>query len=302
MGKLVQVNAGYSDVALPPQWLPFNAGQQTTLTNAEYSALGASTAAAVSVLSSPADPARPVISNPVSLADAVTQANNYTNAQLASAETGLVSTVFGRGGAVIAVSGDYTADQIADGTANRLYTAAEKTKLAGIATGATAVTVGATGAGAGVALSSTDPFLQKWSRTLDLRLPPVSLSSGTWTNLSYAASYSTTGATTTPYTETWVTDVSAGTWNFTIAALLAPNGAKVSYDYSFDGTTWVNFGTNIDTYTTTSTSLGFTTATAVVVTTQTKLFIRVTGTGTRNASNTTGYYALMNSFQAQRTA
>lgn len=49
-----------------------------------------------------------------------------------------VSSVFGRTGAVASATNDYNIDQIADGTTNKLYTATEKTKLSGIATGATA--------------------------------------------------------------------------------------------------------------------------------------------------------------------
>lgn len=49
---------------------------------------------------------------------------------------GGVDTVFGRSGDVTAQSGDYTQDQVTDGTTYKQYSAAEKTKLSGIATGA----------------------------------------------------------------------------------------------------------------------------------------------------------------------
>ncbi len=81
MGKLVTVKSGFTAVPLPPQGRPFNAGQTQTLTDAEYAALPVSTTRAISLTSSPADPARPVIAAPVSLADAVTKANAYTDTQ-----------------------------------------------------------------------------------------------------------------------------------------------------------------------------------------------------------------------------
>lgn len=52
--------------------------------------------------------------------------------------TDAVSSVYGRTGAVIAVSGDYNADQITETASNKIMTAAERTKLSGIATAATA--------------------------------------------------------------------------------------------------------------------------------------------------------------------
>lgn len=52
--------------------------------------------------------------------------------------TDTVTSVYGRSGAVTAQSGDYTADQITETTNNKILTAAERTKLSGIATGATA--------------------------------------------------------------------------------------------------------------------------------------------------------------------
>ncbi len=50
---------------------------------------------------------------------------------------GAVASVFGRTGAVVAVSGDYDADEIDETASNKIMTAAERTKLAGVATGAT---------------------------------------------------------------------------------------------------------------------------------------------------------------------
>ena len=49
-----------------------------------------------------------------------------------------VASVFGRGGAVVAVAGDYTADQIAETAGGKIMTAAERLKLAAIEAGATA--------------------------------------------------------------------------------------------------------------------------------------------------------------------
>lgn len=52
--------------------------------------------------------------------------------QVGQAAGGSVSSVFGRGGAVLAQSGDYTAAQITETTAAKVMTAAERTKLDGI--------------------------------------------------------------------------------------------------------------------------------------------------------------------------
>jgi len=49
---------------------------------------------------------------------------------------GAVSSVFGRTGAVVAASGDYTAAQVSETAAAKIMTAAERTKLSGIETGA----------------------------------------------------------------------------------------------------------------------------------------------------------------------
>lgn len=52
--------------------------------------------------------------------------------------TDQVSSVYGRAGIVTAQAGDYTADQITETASNKILTSAERTKLEGIATGATA--------------------------------------------------------------------------------------------------------------------------------------------------------------------
>lgn len=49
---------------------------------------------------------------------------------------GGVNTVFGRPGDVVAATSDYTQDQVTDGSTYKQYSATEKTKLSGIATGA----------------------------------------------------------------------------------------------------------------------------------------------------------------------
>lgn len=60
---------------------------------------------------------------------------------------GGVTTIFGRSGTVAAQTGDYNLDQISDGTTNKAFTATEKTKLAGIGSGANVSSVfGRTGA------------------------------------------------------------------------------------------------------------------------------------------------------------
>jgi hypothetical protein len=81
MGKVVQVNPGFSAVALPPLNLPFNSGKSTTLTDAEYAALPPATVRAVTVTQSGVlDPVRAAYGNPQSAADALNQAVAYANA------------------------------------------------------------------------------------------------------------------------------------------------------------------------------------------------------------------------------
>lgn len=78
MGKIVQVKTGYSAVGLPPNGLAFNAGQTTTLTDAEYAALTTATTRALTITQSGvADPVRTPPVNPTSLSDAVAQAESY---------------------------------------------------------------------------------------------------------------------------------------------------------------------------------------------------------------------------------
>ena len=45
---------------------------------------------------------------------------------------GAVTSVFGRGGAVTATAGDYTADKISDGGGKVIMTSAERSKLANV--------------------------------------------------------------------------------------------------------------------------------------------------------------------------
>lgn len=58
MGKIIKVKPGYSAVALPPYNLPFNAGDSTTVTDAEYAGLNAATLNALTVIATVADPTR----------------------------------------------------------------------------------------------------------------------------------------------------------------------------------------------------------------------------------------------------
>jgi hypothetical protein len=68
----------------------------------------------------------------------VSPASTLGNWQELLAPTDSVTSVYGRTGVVTAQSGDYTADQITETAFNKILTSAERTKLAGIATGATA--------------------------------------------------------------------------------------------------------------------------------------------------------------------
>ena len=56
---------------------------------------------------------------------------------------GAVDSVFGRTGAVVAASGDYTADEVTETASNKIMTAAERTKLSGVEANATADQTGA---------------------------------------------------------------------------------------------------------------------------------------------------------------
>lgn len=68
----------------------------------------------------------------------VSPASTLGNWQELLTPTDQVSSVYGRTGIVTAQAGDYTADQITETASNKILTSSERTKLAGIATGATA--------------------------------------------------------------------------------------------------------------------------------------------------------------------
>lgn len=88
MGKIVKVIPPFDSVLLPSNtgWSPYRTNAQVTLTDAEYAALPAATARAISLVqSNTADPVRPSTSgNPQSLSDAVTRAQAYTDSKLAT--------------------------------------------------------------------------------------------------------------------------------------------------------------------------------------------------------------------------
>lgn len=75
----------------------------------------------------------PVLRWTTSAGPATRRIISRTSEEPVSGGGGAVSSVFTRTGAVVAAANDYTADQIADGSTNRLYTATEKTKLASLA-------------------------------------------------------------------------------------------------------------------------------------------------------------------------
>lgn len=80
MGKIVQVNTGYTGVTFTPNLRSYSAGESVTLTDAEYAALPSNTLSAITVTNgSVADPAR--INNPSSLTDALTQAQAYSDSK-----------------------------------------------------------------------------------------------------------------------------------------------------------------------------------------------------------------------------
>lgn len=68
---------------------------------------------------------------------------HFAGVDTALGSVGAVASVFGRTGAVVAVSGDYDADEITETASNKILTSAERTKLGGIETGATADQTGA---------------------------------------------------------------------------------------------------------------------------------------------------------------
>ncbi|SFZ81652.1 Phage T7 tail fibre protein [Devosia enhydra] len=105
------------------------AGSATTATTKAGEAVGSATAAAAS-----ATAAATSESNAFDHAAAAAQSANEAMA----AAGGGVSSFNGRGGVVSPQSGDYAADQIAETATHKVMTSAERTKLAGIAAGATA--------------------------------------------------------------------------------------------------------------------------------------------------------------------
>lgn len=88
---------------------------------------------------------------------------------------GAVQSVFGRAGAIVATSGDYTAAQITETTSAKIMTDAERTKLAGVEAGATAAGgpgdafatshAGATGSAHGAATTSVAGFMSSGDKT-----------------------------------------------------------------------------------------------------------------------------------------
>lgn len=68
----------------------------------------------------------------------VSPASTLGNWQELLTPTDSVASVYGRTGIVTAQAGDYTADQITETVSNKILTSAERTKLTGVATGATA--------------------------------------------------------------------------------------------------------------------------------------------------------------------
>jgi len=66
---------------------------------------------------------------------------DWLDSAIVTGEGSGVDSFNGRTGTVVPVSGDYTADQVTDTSAKVLMTPAERTKLAGIATGATVAAV-----------------------------------------------------------------------------------------------------------------------------------------------------------------
>lgn len=95
MGKVVQVKSSFDQVLLPTNvgLRPFRSGASTTLTDAEYAALTASTTRALTITSSGvADPVRPSIGSPQSLADAVAQAKAYSDSLISGLGLGTAAT------------------------------------------------------------------------------------------------------------------------------------------------------------------------------------------------------------------
>lgn len=137
MGKIVQVKPGFTGVMLIPSMRGIDAGQQFTLTDAEYAALPSSVSRTVTIIQSGVtDPTRSA-GAPQSLSETLAQAKAYADSIAGASGVASVNT---RTGAVV-----LTADDTPDGTTNKAYSATEKTKLSGVATGATA--------------NSTDAFL-----------------------------------------------------------------------------------------------------------------------------------------------
>lgn len=140
-----------------------------------------------------------------------------------------------------------------------------------------------------------------WSRYMDMVTPPITLSAGSWA-INVASVYGYNGSpSSSPITAVWQTDIVPGTWTFTTMVYGAVNTGIINLDYSLNGgTTWVNMYTNLDTYSLAA-ILTPQSTTGIVITTAGKVLIRMTATGTKNASSSNYYMAARNT-QLTRTA
>lgn len=129
---------------------------------------------------------------------------------------------------------------------------------------------------------------------------PALLSSGTWTYQG-GSGFTTAGATNTVHTARWnVAVIRPGTYNLAMNFTKASSSGIVNLDYSIDGgTNWRSLAAAVDLYSAAA-AVGITQADIVFVR-PCRLMVRVTGTGTKNASST-AYYWLASDIALTRIA
>lgn len=140
-----------------------------------------------------------------------------------------------------------------------------------------------------------------WRRDINLTFTPNVLS-GTWT-FAGTYGYSSSGASATPYTNTWYIDAAPGTWAIEIVCYTSNNSGIHTFDYSIDGgSNWVTIASGVDLYSAGLTEARVVNATGIVLPSTTGRFdLRVNGGGTKNGSSS-AYYALTSRAALRRTS
>lgn len=137
-----------------------------------------------------------------------------------------------------------------------------------------------------------------WLQPFLLNHTPNVLTAGVWTNQG-GSGFSTAGAVSTVYSETWYGIVSPGTWAIDIYVTKSNNSGIFTFEYSIDGgSNWVPISANTDLF---GTGVFIVSLTGISVTAAGRFDLRLRSTGTKNASSA-GYYCISSNAALRRTA